>query len=253
MEILPAQNIGKGKTVLLDRYFNSEKRKDVNGTMVYWHYVWNEMSHPGFMALGYIFNKNGAKLSSLDTAPSADNLKKASVYIIVDPDHIRDSPTPNYVLAKHVKAVSDWVKAGGVLVLMANDSMNCDLAHFNKLSGAFGITFTNKSRNMVKNDEYETGVVIPNDKQVFKEPYKMYLKEISVLNVKAPAKALVTKEDDIIIATAKHGKGTVFAVGDPWLYNEYVDGRKLPAEYENFKAAEDLVKWLLSISIVKRK
>jgi unsaturated rhamnogalacturonyl hydrolase len=29
------------------------------------------------------------------------------------------------------------------------------------------------------------------------------------------------------------------------LYNEYVDGRKLPADYENYKAAEELVKWLL--------
>ncbi|MEI9806815.1 MAG: DUF4350 domain-containing protein [Bacteroidota bacterium] len=249
MEMLPTQNTGKGKTVLLDRYFNSEKRKDAaSGTMVYWHYVWNEMSHPGFAGLAHIFNKYGAKLSSLDGAPTAANLQKASVYIIVDPDHIKDNPTPNYVADKEVKAVSDWVKAGGVLVLMANDSMNCDLEHFNKLASAFGITFTNKSRNMVKNDEYETGVVIPNDKQVFKEAYKMYLKEISVLNVKAPTKALVTKEEDVVIATAKLGKGTVFAVGDPWLYNEYLDGRKLPAEYPNYKAATDLVKWLLEQS-----
>ena len=76
----------------------------------------------------------------------------------------------------------------------------------------------------------------------------MYLKEISVLNVKAPAKAMVTKDGDVIIATAKVGKGTVFAVGDPWLYNEYLDGRKLPAEYPNYKVAEDLVKWLLKQS-----
>jgi len=88
-------------------------------------------------------------------------------------------------------------------------------------------------------------VVIPNDTKIFREPYKMYLKEISVLNVKAPAKAIVTKDNDVIIATAKVGKGTVFAVGDPWLYNEYLDGRKLPAEYPNYKVAEDLVKWLL--------
>ncbi len=57
--------------------------------------------------------------------------------------------------------------------------------------------------------------------------------------------ANAVKDGDVIIATAKYGKGTVFAVGDPWLYNEYVDGRKLPSEYENYKAAEDLVKWLL--------
>jgi unsaturated rhamnogalacturonyl hydrolase len=245
MEMLPTQSIGKGKIVLLDRYFNSEKRKDASGALVYWHYVWNEYSHPGFAGLGHIFNKYGAKLSSLDAAPTADNLKQASVYIIVDPDHVKDNPTPNYVSDKDVKPIADWVKAGGVLLLMANDSANCDLEHFNKLAGAFGISFTNKSRNMVKNDEYETGVVIPNNTQVFKEPYKMYLKEISVLEVKTPAKALVTKEGDIVIATAKYGKGTVFAVGDPWLYNEYLDGRKLPAEYPNFKVATDLVKWLL--------
>jgi unsaturated rhamnogalacturonyl hydrolase len=248
MDMLITQDVGKGKTVLLDRYFNSEKRKDVSGSMVYWHYVWNEMSHPGFTAFGHIFNKYGAKLSSLDVAPTAENLKKAAIYIVVDPDNVKENPDPNYVAGRDIKAITDWVKAGGVLLLMANDSGNCDLDHFNKLADAFGMTFTNKSRNMVKNDEFETGVVTPNDKQVFKEPYKMYLKEISVLKVKTPAKALVTKEDDIVIATAKYGKGTVFAVGDPWVYNEYVDGRKLPAEYLNHKAATDLVKWLLTQS-----
>jgi unsaturated rhamnogalacturonyl hydrolase len=245
MEMSSTQSTGKGKTVLLDRYFNSEKRKDLNGNMAYWHYVWNEYSHPGFAGLGYVFNKYGAKLASLDIAPTAENLKTASVYIIVDPDHIKDNPVPNYVADKDVKEISNWVRAGGVLVLMANDSANCDLEHFNKLAGAFGIKFTNKSINMVKNDVFEQGVVIPDDKQVFKEPYKMYLKEISVLGIKSPAKALATKENDVIIATAKFGQGTVFAVGDPWLYNEYLDGRKLPAEYPNFRAANDLVKWLL--------
>jgi unsaturated rhamnogalacturonyl hydrolase len=73
----------------------------------------------------------------------------------------------------------------------------------------------------------------------------MYLKEVSVIDVKSPAKALVSKGKDVIIATAKFGQGTVFAVGDPWLYNEYTDGRKLPAEFQNHKAADDLVKWLL--------
>jgi unsaturated rhamnogalacturonyl hydrolase len=245
MEMVTTQLIGRGKTVLLDRYFNSEKKKDAGGVLSYWHYVWEDKTNGGFSGFGHIFNKYGARLASLDVAPTADNLKKAAVYIIVDPDNVKDNPTPNYVSDKDVKPISDWVKAGGVLLLMANDSANCDLEHFNKLASAFGITFTNKSRNMVKNDEFETGVVMPDNQQVFKEPYKMYLKEISVLDIKAPAKALATKEGDVIIATAKVGKGTVFAVGDPWLYNEYLDGRKLPSEYPNFKAAEDLAKWLL--------
>ncbi|MBD0367846.1 MAG: hypothetical protein ICV53_17310, partial [Flavisolibacter sp.] len=31
-------------------------------------------------------------------------------------------------------------------------------------------------------------------------------------------------------------------------YNEYVDGRKLPAEFQNYQAATDLVQWLLQQS-----
>jgi unsaturated rhamnogalacturonyl hydrolase len=132
---------------------------------------------------------------------------------------------------------------------MANDSLNCDLTHFNKLSSAFGITFTNKSLNLVKNDNYETGVVVPGvGNAVFTQPKKMFLKEVSAIETRTPAKSLVNKNGDVIIATSKFGKGSVFAVGDPWLYNEYVDGRKLPAEYENYKAAEDLVKWVLKLS-----
>ncbi|MBL7737840.1 MAG: glycoside hydrolase family 88 protein [Chitinophagaceae bacterium] len=247
MERLPTLGTGKGKTVLLDRWFNSEKRKDATGKEVYWHYVWEERSHPGFYTLGNVFENHGAKLASLDVAPTAANLKNASVYIIVDPDHVRDNPKPNFVSSKDVKAIADWVKAGGTLLLMANDSNNCDLKKFNDLAGAFGIKFTDKSINMVKNDVYEQGVVMAGvNNTIFRATQKMFLKELSVLSVKAPAKALVTKEEDIIIATAALGKGRVIAVGDPWLYNEYVDGRKLPAEYENYKAAEDLAKWLLT-------
>jgi unsaturated rhamnogalacturonyl hydrolase len=47
------------------------------------------------------------------------------------------------------------------------------------------------------------------------------------------------------MAVSKHGKGTVFVIGDPWLYNEYVDGRRLPSEFENFTAASDLARWAI--------
>jgi len=246
MEKLATLSTANGKTVLLDRYFNSEKRKDVIGRDVYWHYVWEERSNSGFYTWGNIFERYGAKLSSLDVAPTAVNLKNASVYIIVDPDHKKDNPNPNYVSNDNVKVITDWVKAGGKLILMANDSANCDLQHFNKLAEVFGIRFTDKSINMVKNDVFEQGAVLPgSNNPIFKTTKKMYLKEVSALELHSPKNANATKDGDVIIATAKFGKGIVFAVGDPWLYNEYVDGRKPPAEYENYKAAEDLVKWLL--------
>ena len=101
---------------------------------------------------------------------------------------------------------------------------------------------------MVKSDAFEQGVVFPGKGNlIFKTTQKMYLKEVSPLDIHSPAKTNAVKGGDVIIATAKLGKGAVFAVGDPWLYNEYVDGRKLPPAFENYKAAEDLVKWLLKI------
>jgi unsaturated rhamnogalacturonyl hydrolase len=50
------------------------------------------------------------------------------------------------------------------------------------------------------------------------------------------------------MATTKFGRGTVFAVVDPWLYNEYTDGRKNPLiynQFDNFAAGKELVQWLL--------
>jgi unsaturated rhamnogalacturonyl hydrolase len=48
------------------------------------------------------------------------------------------------------------------------------------------------------------------------------------------------------MATARYGKGTVFATVDPWVYNEYTDGRKLPAPFDNYAAGEELVRWILA-------
>jgi len=127
-----------------------------------------------------------------------------------------------------------------------NDSGNCEFAHFNLLPEKFGIHFNEDSRNKVIGHEYETGsFAITVQDAIFKTTKKIYIKEISTLNITNPAKAHFTDGHDVIISVSKVGKGTVFAVGDPWFYNEYLDGRKLPAVYENYHAATDLVKWLL--------
>ena len=140
----------------------------------------------------------------------------------------------------------DWVNLGGVLVLMGNDSSNCDLKHLNHLSGNFGITFSGRNRNMVIGNDFATGsVLFPEKNEVFKTTRKAYLKEISILDVKSPATALITMGKDVIMAVAGYGKGTVFAVGDPWLYNEYVNGKNIPAEYENLQVGKELAKWLI--------
>lgn len=246
MELLSTVSLGKGKTVLLDRYFNREYKKDVAGVLKPHHYVWDQLELNGFSLLGDIFRAHGTQTLELDTLPTATNLSKASIYIIVDPDTKKETKDPNYVMAPSIKVISDWVKAGGVLVMMANDSANCELPHFNELAKTFGIHFDDQSRNMVKGKEYATGgILIPTGNEIFKNTQKVYLKEISKISVSGSARAALQEGNDNIIAIAKYGKGTVFAVGDPWLYNEYTDGRKIPSEYQNFQAANDLVRWLL--------
>jgi unsaturated rhamnogalacturonyl hydrolase len=88
--------------------------------------------------------------------------------------------------------------------------------------------------------------MIPQNHSIFKTAKKVYIKELSSLKLNDPAKVVLTHKGDNIIAVAKVGKGWVFAVGDPWFYNEYLDGRKLPADFENYKAATDLAEWLLN-------
>jgi len=246
MERVPTLDLGKGRTVLLDYYFNNEHKKDITGAPVRYHYTWEDQANSGFSLLGNIFRQYGMHTDSLPSAPSAKNLKNASVYIIVDPDDEKESPAPNYPGPAEGAALYDWVKGGGVLVLMSNDSGNAEFTHFNRLAEKFGIQFNMDSRNKVIGNKFEMGAFhMTVQDGIFKTTKKIYIKELSTLKLKDPAKAHFTESGDVIMAVTKLGKGTVFAVGDPWLYNEYVDGRKLPAEYENFNAAKDLVKWLV--------
>jgi unsaturated rhamnogalacturonyl hydrolase len=254
MEQLPTLSLGKGRTVMLDYYFNNEHKKDITGANARYHYVWEDEANSGFSYWGTIFHRHGLRTDSLPWAPTAERLRKASVYIIVDPDNEKESPSPNYPNPSDIQAIYDWVKAGGVLVLMSNDSANAEFLHFNKLASAFGIHFNLDDRNQVIGNNFEQGAfVMTGQDGIFKTTHKIYIKEISTLSLSSPARARYTAPKtgggagtDVIMATARIGKGTVFAVGDPWFYNEYLDGRKLPAEYENFNAANDLVKWIIT-------
>jgi unsaturated rhamnogalacturonyl hydrolase len=236
----------KHPMVLLDAYYNNEIKKDAFGHDARWHYAWEDVSNGGFSMLGKQFQFNGATLATLITAPTATALSKAGVYLIVDPDNIKDNPTPNYMNASDANTIANWVKEGGVLILLANDSANCDLVHFNILADKFGIHFTDESINMVKGTAFEMGAAYASHSNgVIRAGQKMYVKEVSALNVKAPASAVAFAENKSVVAVSNYGKGKVIAVGDPWLYNEYVDGRKLPFGFQNFEAMQQIVNWSL--------
>lgn len=247
MENLNQISVGRGKTVLLDNYFNHELRKDENGREQTWHYVWDELDINGYSIFGNAFKNFGASLATLAVAPTVEDLKNASVYIIVDPDTLKETADPKFMDEKSASVIADWVKRGGVLAVFANDLGNCDLEHTNILVRKFGIEFNLDSVNHVDGSKFEMGkVLVPAANEIFKNARTIYMKEISTLKISSPAKPLLEHNDAVIMATARFGKGSVFVVGDPWLYNEYTDGRKLPAEYENLKAGRDLAHWLLT-------
>jgi unsaturated rhamnogalacturonyl hydrolase len=248
MEIAAENGVGQGKAVGLDYFFNHEMRKSaLSGEAEQWHYTWEERTHGGFWLWGNQFRELGARTVAVPAAPTAASLKPLSVYIIVDPDTRKESPAPNYVQPTDARAITDWVRGGGTLVLLANDTANCETKHFNELAATFGVQFTSQSVNMVQGSQFEQGKVdLTSGIGVFKNAATAYIKELAVLSVAAPAQSLVTNNGKVIMATARLGKGKVFVLGDPWLYNEYVDGRKIPASFENFWAGKDLARWLLS-------
>jgi len=246
MELLPTLETGKGKTVLLDDYFNAERKKDITGVVKPYHYKWEEQDNNGFSFLGNVFNSYGVQTKTLSEAPTAANLAKADIYFIVDADNVTDNPTPNYMQPQYADVIYNWVKAGGVLVIFHNDKGNAEFEHFNALPNKFGVTLNEDSYNRQAGTGYEFGAVYINSgNAILPHVKKIYQKEICSMTLQEPAKAELKKDSLTIFAVAKVGKGTVFITGDPWLYNEYTDGRKLPLEFENFKAANDLVPWLI--------
>lgn len=236
------------QTVTLDYYFNHEVHNNKAGVAQRFHYMWDDSTINGYAIFGEAFKKNGGQLKSLDVAPDLKNLKGSAIYIIVDPDTKKENPDPKYIEAEPINAIVKWVKAGGVLLMMANDSANVELPHFNNLAAKFGMHFNNDLQNHVVNDHFEDGVITTTGNPVFKTARKIYMKDVCSIGLTGTAAAVLkNKNGAVVIASAKVGKGIVVAVGDPWLYNEYVNGR-LPLGFENDKAANDFSSWLISLT-----
>lgn len=248
-EMADELSLGQGRTVAVDTWFNHEYRKDAAGQPERFHYTWDDRLHSGFWWLGNIFREMGAKLASLER-PTAEGLKNVSVYIIVDPDTPKETAKPNYMTPQDVAVISKWVHNGGVLLLMANDSANAELPRFNQLAAAFGMKFLDTKVNIVQGEQWEQGEVQmgPEARSIFPATRSVYIKELAPLALSGPARPVLKKGDQVVMATARVGKGTVLAVGDPWLYNEYTDGRLLRGRFENFQAGKELARFLLGQS-----
>jgi unsaturated rhamnogalacturonyl hydrolase len=244
-EMAETSHKGRGDTVLVDAWFNSQTRQNAAGQTESFHYKWQDASNSGFSFFGHAFRSYGANTETLAAAPTLAALKKAQIYIIASPDIPSKNPNPHYVVPEDVREMVAWVKQGGVLVLMHNDVNNTEYAHFNKLAEAFGVHFNPVDNNLVPGKDEEMGkLLIPAGNPIF-TPKKIFMKEIDSITATAPAQSTMTWQGNTVMAVAKVGNGTVYAVVDPWLYNEYTDGRKLTMDFENYPAARELARWLI--------
>ena len=243
--LLYLNGLAQKPIVQLDYYYNNEYKTNPDGSSFRYHYIWEDTTMNGYSIWGEIFKSEGANLERLTTAPTRKNLNKAAIYIIADPDTQKESPHPNFMQMEEVKIISEWVYKGGILVLLANDSSNAELPHFNSLANKFGIHFTNKVRNTVIKDISVGTIMVPKGNPIFKKAKQLYLKGISTIQIHQPAKSCLENNRDIIMAISKYGKGSVFAVGDPWIYNEYIVNDRLNPSYQNEQAAKELTDWLI--------
>jgi lysophospholipase L1-like esterase len=244
--VLTDNLIGEGKIVGLDYFFNNEWRWNKDSVLERWHYTWEDTTNSGFSVLGRTIDLLGAGLDTLQCSPTDSSLRRLSVYVIVDPDTPLESKNPNYMSDDAIHVIVPWVQKGGVLVLMGNDKGNAEFEHFNKLAERFGIHFNEDSYHKVLGNAFETGACdnLPAH-SIFKDVKKIFMKEICSLRCEKPAEPVLVENGHVWMASASIGKGMVFAVGDPWLYNEYIDTRRLPADYENAQAGKNLFHWLL--------
>jgi unsaturated rhamnogalacturonyl hydrolase len=230
----------------LDHWYNRETSPKTGQPF---HYLWTDTENSGYSQWGDMFKKQGATLTTLENAADSKNLANLDVYIIVDPDTTTESKAPNYIQPADIKAIKSWVKKGGVLVLLANDAPNCEFTHLNQLAEEFGIHFNHVSLHPVLNKKWDMGAFTSfPEHPIFKGVSKIYLKEISSFQLKSPAKPILTENGIVFMAESKVEKGTVIAIGDPWIYNEYIDHAYLPADFDNLKAADNLTGYLLKIA-----
>ena len=226
----------------LDNWFNREIHASTGEPF---HYLWSDTAWSGYSSWGETFKSRGAEVTTVEK-PNARVLQKIDVYIIVDPDTTTESGSPNYILPEDIKTIKKWVRKGGVLAVLANDAPNCEFTHLNWLMKQFGITFNHVTLHRVTGGNWEMGAStdLP-DHPLFKGVSKIYIKEVSDINLSGTARAVLTENGKVLMAENNFGRGYIFAVGDPWIYNEYIDHERLPESFDNRQAAENLADLLL--------
>ena len=215
--------------VALDGYHNAERAMPE-------HYQWEGTTDGGFSKLANGFREHEVEVRTLRSRIDAASLLGVNLLIVVDPDTPEETPEPKYIEDSEIDVIAKWVNDGGRLVLLGNDKGHAEFTHFNRLGARFGIQFLEETYPKVSGK----AILIATGKHpIFEGGLQAYLVEVAPLKLVAPAEPMLTHEGTDVMALAHVGRGMVFALGDPWLYNEYIERN------DNVRIATNLFRMLL--------
>jgi len=215
--------------VALDGYHNAERAMPE-------HYQWEGTTDGSFSKLANGFREHEVEVRTLRSRIDAASLLGVNLLIVVDPDTPEETPEPKYIEDSEIDAIAKWVNDGGRLVLLGNDKGHAEFTHFNRLASRFGIQFLEETYPKVSGK----AILIATGKHpIFEGGLQAYLVEVAPLKLVAPAEPMLTHEGTDVMALAHVGRGMVFALGDPWLYNEYIERN------DNVRIATNLFRMLL--------
>jgi unsaturated rhamnogalacturonyl hydrolase len=210
---LAAASLEAQTVVALDGYHNNERALPD-------HYQWEGTSPGSFSKLANGFREHDVEVRTLRARIDAASLQGVNLLIIVDPDTPEETPDPKYIDDSEVDVIAKWVNEGGRLVLLGNDKGHAEFTHFNHLASRFGIQFLEETYPKVSGKAI---LVATGRHSIFEGGLQAYLVEVAPLKLVAPAESILSDKGTDIMALARVGRGVVFALGDPWLYDEYIE------------------------------
>ncbi|MEN6607221.1 MAG: DUF4350 domain-containing protein [Bryobacteraceae bacterium] len=201
--------------VVLDGYHNNEPK--LPG-----HYRWEARDNGGFSEFAAMLRSLGAELRTSFERVTTPSLSQADCFVLVDPDTPEEAPKPNYIQDDEIQALKRWVERGGALVLMGNNRGNAEFIHLNRLAERFGIHFAEET--LGADQKPAAGkLTLRATGPFFQGDLRFYAVDVAPLKVTAKKAEILLKYDETpVMALIAFGRGLVLAIGDPWLYNEYI-------------------------------
>jgi Domain of unknown function (DUF4350) len=225
----PVRNDKPLKTVAVDNWHNREPQP---------HYLWEGEYPGGFSGLAHMLRGLGAATRTISEPLTGRSLKGADVLIVVDPDTPQESKSPNYITDAEIESLATWLNSGGTLLLLGNDPGNAEFPRMNALARRFGIEFEERKHANAEGSSRLT--LMTPQSNWFTPGLQFYGVDIAPLRVTAKnAETLLAEHETPIMTSVGIGKGQVIALGDPWLYNEYLYTQ------DNRRIAEELFRKLL--------